>query len=86
MGFVFQEPLLLLCHRLFRDDLPAAQLKETLGGGVRVYRLDDPFTREFLLVYDDEGEGIPATFAEIEMHNATQRNAEYTCSCDEFVS
>lgn len=37
------------------------------SSGVRVYRLDDPFTREFVLVYDDEGEGIPSTFAEIEM-------------------
>lgn len=37
------------------------------GGGVRVYRLDDPFTKDHLLVYDNEGEGFPSTFSDIEM-------------------
>jgi hypothetical protein len=37
------------------------------GGGVKAYRLDDPFTKDYLLVYDNFGEGIPSTFADIEM-------------------
>lgn len=35
--------------------------------GVMVYRKDDPAAGDFLLVYDNEGDGIPQTFADIEM-------------------
>lgn len=41
--------------------------EEYNSGGVMVYRIDDPSTGQQLLVFDNEGDGIPATFADIEM-------------------
>lgn len=52
------------------------------SSGVRVHRLDDPFTREFLLVYDDEGTGISSTFAEIEMTRYTESGDQIGVSLD----
>ena len=52
------------------------------SSGVRVYRIDDPFTREFLLVYDDLGEGIPSTFSEIEMTRYSETGDQIGVSLD----
>lgn len=52
------------------------------SSGIRVYRLDDPFTREYLLAYDDEGEGIPSTFAEIEMTRYSELGHQIGLSLD----
>lgn len=52
------------------------------SSGIRVYRLDDPFTREYLLAYDDQGEGIPSTFSEIELTRYSESGHQIGLSLD----
>lgn len=41
--------------------------EEYNSSGVMIYRIDDPATGQHLIVYDNVGDGIPRTFADIEM-------------------